>query len=411
MTSGVTAWRPVWLTALLLSLVSTAQADIAPDERGQVATLPEAVGDHWVWVPDRALRRTALFDGDTGNMLGLIDSGMTITPKAPQWSKTRSEIYNVDTIYTRGHHGERKDFVFIYDARTLEVKGEIELPPRAADTGTGIALLGMLDGERFLVLLNQSPGSSVSVVDLVERKLVGEIQTAGCAGVYPAGPQRFGMLCGNGTAVTVMLTEQGELDRIARSEPFFDVVADPVSEKGTRNGSSWLYTTFGGQLYEIDYSGDAPAPAAPWSLFTDKEREREWRAGGGQYLAYHRPTKRLFSIVHKGGPGSHKDPGTEVWVWDASTKKKVASFSMPNVLVAFIRPQAGFEAGGFVDWLLRTLLPNAGVHSIAVTQDDQPLLFARHAELGAVGVLDATSGKHLRDLEEVGLSGVLLVVP
>ncbi len=344
-------------------------------------------------------------------MLGLIDSGMTITPKAPQWSKTRSEIYNVDTIYTRGHHGERKDFVFIYDARTLEVKGEIELPPRAADTGTGIALLGMLDGERFLVLLNQSPGSSVSVVDLVERKLVGEIQTAGCAGVYPAGPQRFGMLCGNGTAVTVMLTEQGELDRIARSEPFFDVVADPVSEKGTRNGSSWLYTTFGGQLYEIDYSGDAPAPAAPWSLFTDKEREREWRAGGGQYLAYHRPTKRLFSIVHKGGPGSHKDPGTEVWVWDASTKKKVASFSMPNVLVAFIRPQAGFEAGGFVDWLLRTLLPNAGVHSIAVTQDDQPLLFARHAELGAVGVLDATSGKHLRDLEEVGLSGVLLVVP
>ncbi len=411
MTSGVTAWRPVWLTALLLSLVSTAQADIAPDERGQVATLPEAVGDHWVWVPDRALRRTALFDGDTGNMLGLIDSGMTITPKAPQWSKTRSEIYNVDTIYTRGHHGERKDFVFIYDARTLEVKGEIELPPRAADTGTGIALLGMLDGERFLVLLNQSPGSSVSVVDLVERKLVGEIQTAGCAGVYPAGPQRFGMLCGNGTAVTVMLTEQGELDRIARSEPFFDVVADPVSEKGTRNGSSWLYTTFGGQLYEIDYSGDAPTPAAPWSLFTDKEREREWRAGGGQYLAYHRPTKRLFSIVHKGGPGSHKDPGTEVWVWDASTKKKVASFSMPNVLVAFIRPQAGFEAGGFVDWLLRTLLPNAGVHSIAVTQDDQPLLFARHAELGAVGVLDATSGKHLRDLEEVGLSGVLLVVP
>jgi len=411
MTSRATAWRPVWLTALLLSLVTTAQADVAPDERGQVATLPEAIGDHWVWVPDRALRRTALFDGSTGDMLGLIDSGMTITPKAPQWSKKRGEIYGVDTIYTRGHHGERKDFVFIYDARTLEVKGEIELPPRAADTGTGIALLGMLDGERFLVVLNQSPGSSVSVVDLVERKFVGEIQTAGCAGVYPAGSQRFGMLCGNGTAVTVMLTEQGELDRIARSEPFFDVVADPVSEKGTRNGSSWLYTTFGGQLYEIDYSGDAPAPAAPWSLFTDKEREREWRAGGGQYLAYHRPTKRLFSIVHKGGPGSHKDPGTEVWVWDASTKKKVASFSMPNVLVAFIRPQAGFEAGGFVDWLLRTLLPNAGVHSIAVTQDEQPLLFVRHAELGAVGVLDATSGEHLRDLEEVGLSGVLLVVP
>lgn len=403
--------RSLGFSALLFCLVPTARADLTPDEPGQVATLPEVVGAQWVWVPDRALRRTALFNGRTGDMLGMIDSGMSLTPKAPQWSKKRGEIYNLDTTYTRSHHGERKDYVFIYDARTLEVKGEIEIPPRSADTGTGIALLGMLDGERFLVVLNQSPGSSVSVVDLQERKFVGEIQTAGCAGVYPAGAQRFGMLCGNGSSIAVMLTEKGELDRIARSDPFFDTVIDPVSEKGARDGSSWLFTTFGGQLYEIDFSGEAPAPAAPWSLFTEKEREKDWRVGGGQYLAYHGATHRLFSIVHKGGPGSHKDPGTEVWVYDTTNQTKVASFSMPNVLVAFIRPQAGFEAGGFVDWLLRTLLPNAGVHSVAVTQGDQPLLFVRHAELGAVGVLDATTGEHVRDLEEVGLSGVLLVVP
>jgi methylamine dehydrogenase heavy chain len=344
-------------------------------------------------------------------MLGLIDSGMTITPKAPQWSKQRAEIYSVDTIYTRGHHGERKDYVFIYDARTLEVKGEIEIPPRAGDTGTGIALVEMLDGERFLVVLNQSPGSSVSVVDLVKRQFVGEIQTAGCAGVYPAGPRRFGMLCGNGTAVLVMLTEQGELDRITRSAPFFDVVADPVSEKGARNGTSWLYTSFEGHLHDIDFSGDAPLPVKPWSLFSDKERKNDWRVGGGQYLTYHQPSGRLYSIVHEGGPGSHKDPGTEVWVWDAAKHEKITSFSAPNVLVPFIRPQMGIEAGGFVDWLLRALLPNLGVHSIVVTQDDQPLLFVRHADLGAVGVLDAMSGEHLRDLEEVGLSGVLLVLP
>ncbi len=411
MSSGLTACRPLWLWALLLAFVPMAQADVPPDDPGQVATLPEAVGAHWVWVPDRALRRTALFDGAVGNMLGLIDSGMTITPKAPQWSKRRGEIYAVDTIYTRGHHGDRKDYVFSYDARTLEVKGEVEIPPRTGDTGTGIALVGVLDLERFLVVLNQSPGSSVSVVDLVEQKFVGEIQTAGCAGVYPAGPRRFGMLCGNGTAVLVMLTEQGELDRITRSTPFFDVVADPVSEKGTRKGTSWLFTSFGGQLHEIDFSGDAPAPAEPWSLFSDKERKRNWRVGGGQHLTYHRPSGRLYSIVHKSGPGSHKEPGTEVWVWDAATHEKVATFSMPNVLIPFIRPQLGIEAGGFVDWLLKALLPNLGVHSIVVTQDDQPLLFVRHADLGAVGVLDAMSGEHLRDLEEVGLSGVLLVVP
>jgi hypothetical protein len=48
---------------------------------------------------------------------------------------------------------------------------------------------------------------------------------------------------------------------------------------------------------------------------------------------------------------------------------------------------------------------------VAVTQDANPLLFVRHADLGAVGVLDALSGEHLRDIEETGLSGATLVVP
>ena len=144
MVPGLRGGAPVWALALGLGWISAAAAEVPPDAPGELATLPETVGEHWVWVPDRALRRTALFDGDSGSMLGMIDSGMSITPKAPQWSKSRGEIYAVDTIYTRGHHGERKDFVFIYDARTLEVTGEIEIPPRAADTSTGIALVGML---------------------------------------------------------------------------------------------------------------------------------------------------------------------------------------------------------------------------------------------------------------------------
>lgn len=401
----------MWVTSAGLLLTALALAEVPADTPGNVATLPETVGDHWVWVPDRALRRTALFDGDSGAMLGMIDSGMSLTPKAPQWAKKRGEIYGVDTIYTRGHHGDRKDYLFIYDARTLAVKGEIELPPRAADTGPGIALLGMLDGDRWLVVLNQSPGSSVSVVDLVERKLVGEIQTAGCAGVYPAGPDRFGMLCGNGTAIAVILDAEGKLDRVARSDPFFDVVSDPVSEKGARDGARWRFTTFGGQLFTVDFSGDPPTTETPWSLFDEGELASGWRVGGGQYLTYHVGSGRLYAIVHEGGPGSHKDPGTEVWVYDTATRARVARFEMPNELVAFIRPQLDVVAGDVTDWVLNLLLPNAGVHSIAVTQDDAPLLFVRHADFGAVGVVDAMTGEHKRDLEEVGLSGVLLVVP
>jgi methylamine dehydrogenase heavy chain len=399
------------LGAFLLALMPRAGAQLSPERVGEVAQLPETAGDHWVWVPDRLFRHSILLDGDSGRMLGAIDSGVQITPKTPLWSRIRSEIYNVDTIYSRGHRGERRDFVVTYDSRTLNVKAEIEIPPKTADTGTGIALVGILDGDRFIVVLNQSPCSSVSVVDVETRQLASEIQAAGCAAVFPAGPTRFGMLCGDGTAITVHLKESGQLDRITRSKPFFDVVADPVAEKGIRDGSTWWFPSFEGLLYEIDFGGEAPQPKAPWSLFTDEEREDGLRVGGAQHLAYHQRTKRLYSIVHEGGAGSHKDPGTEIWVYDLRARKKIDVFDAPNLIAAFLGPQAGFDPKGTLGKLLNFLLPNMGVHSIAVTQDDQPVLFMRHADLGAVGVIDGLTGEHLRDIEETGLSGALLVVP
>jgi methylamine dehydrogenase heavy chain len=399
------------LAACLLALAPPAEADLAPEQVGQVARLPDTVSDHWVWVPDRLLRHSILLDGDSGRMLGAIDSGPQITPKPPLWSRTRNEIYNIDTTYSRGHRGVRHDYLVIYDSRTLDVKGEVEIPPKAADTGTGIALVGMLDGERFVVVLNQSPGASVSIIDVEVRRMVAEVPTAGCAAVFPAGPTRFGMLCGDGTAITVHLKDDGELDRIARSASFFDVVADPITEKGVRDGSIWWFASFGGLLYEVDFGGDAPTPEPPWPLFTRDELEDEWRIGGAQHLAYHPGTKRLYSVVHQGGPGSHKDPGAEIWVYDVPAHKRVEVFTAPSLIVAFLGPQAGFDAEGTFGKVLDFLLPNIGVHSIAVTQDSQPLLFVRNADLGAVGILDALSGEHLRNIDETGLSGALLVVP
>lgn len=395
----------------LLALAVAAGAELPPEDVGQVMRLPEAAGEHWLWVPDRLFRHSVLFDGDSGRMLGAIDSGLQVSPRAPLWSRTRNEIYNVDTTYSRGHRGERHDYLVIYDSRSLAVKGEVELPPKAADTGTGIALVGMLDGDRFMVVLNQSPGSSVSVVDLETRKLVAEVQTAGCAAVFPAGPSRFGMLCGDGTAINVHLTPNGELDRIRRSARFFDVVADPITEKGVREGSTWWFASFEGLLYEVSFASDSPTAKAPWPLFSDEELEEGWRIGGAQHLAYHPRTKRLYSVTHQGGPGSHKDPGEEIWVYDLPAKRKIAEFSAPNLIAPFLGPQAGFDAEGTVGSILSFVLPNMGVHSIAVTQDSKPLLFMRHADLGAVGVLDALSGEHLRDIDETGLSGALLVVP
>ena len=85
--------------------------------------------------------------------------------------------------------------------------------------------------------------------------------------------------------------------------------------------------------------------------------------------------------------------------------------ALENLTAAFLRPQIGIEAGGVADWLLRHALPNPGADAIAVTQDDAPLLLAGERKSGAVGVYDARTGAHLRDLEETGIGGGLLVVP
>jgi methylamine dehydrogenase heavy chain len=219
------------------------------------------------------------------------------------------------------------------------------------------------------------------------------------------------MLCGDGSALAVTLDDAGREAGRARSAVFFDATKDPLTEKGVRaSGGSWLFASFEGFLHAVDFAPETPAAEKPTSLFTDAQRAEGWRIGGMQHLAYHAKTQQLYSVVHRGEAGSHKDAGPEVWVYEVG-KGVLRTIEVENLTVAFLRPQIGIEAGGVADWLLRRALPNPGGDSIAVTQDDAPLLFVGERESGAVGVYDARTGKHLRDLEETGIGGGLLVVP
>jgi methylamine dehydrogenase heavy chain len=403
----------VLVAVALVGLIPGARvrAEIQPDEHGKIATLPAQTGAHWVWVPDRILRHAQLFDGDTGSALGTLDGTFCLSGPTPLFSPQRGEIYIIDAVYSRGHRGERKDYVTIYDATTLAVRGEVEIPPRSASIGHGYAIAAVLDDQRFLVVFNQDPSNSVSVVDLEQRRFVDEIVIGGCALVYPTGGSRFGTLCGNGTALQVELDGDGHQARATHSEKFFDTVQDPLTEKGVRDGARWLFASFEGQLHAIDFSASQPVATPPWSLFTDAERQASWRIGGMQHLALHRASRRLYSLVHQGGPGSHKQPGSAIWVYDLDKHARVQEIAVPGLLPAFVRPMLKLERDGWVDWLLRHVLPNTGAHTIAVTQDAAPLLFVRHDEVGAIGVVDARTGVALRDIDEVGISGPLLIVP
>jgi methylamine dehydrogenase heavy chain len=386
-------------------------ADVTPDPHGISAEIRPDLGPHTIWVADRLFRHSILFDGDTGNALGMVDTTWSIGGITPYTSHTRSEFYVLEPIYAHGNRGKRTDYVTIYDAQTLEVSGDIELPTLKEETAHSVALSDVLDDERFLVITNMIPASSVTVVDLAERRFVAEIETAGCTQVYPVGARRFGMLCGDGTAIAVDLDDDGKLSGMKRSKKFFNAVDEPVSDKGTRDAKRWLFASFDGYLHEVDFEPQTPQVTDRWSLTTERERNAGWRSGGKQHLAVHTESRRLYALMHKGGPGSHKDPGHEIWTFDLDERKRVGTIDVPSLLPAFLRPVLEIPRESLWHKFLKLTLPNLGAHSIVVTQDTEALLFVRHDAVGAIGVVDAASGQLLSNIEESGISGGLMTVP
>jgi methylamine dehydrogenase heavy chain len=411
--------RAKMVAIALLGLASVnapaASAEVAAEETGHSLTLPERLGPHVFWVSDLMLRRSALFDADTGRMLGSVYGGQDLSPLLPLASSARRELYVASSYYSRRSHGERTDALVIYDARTLGPVGEVVLPPKKASNGGGTNLGALLDDGRFAVVFNQTPANSVSVVDVVERKLVGEIPTGGCALVYPAGPRAFGMLCLDGTALAIALDATGAEASRAATAKFFDAAKDPITEKGVRldpKGGRWLFASFDGEAHEVDFAAPGgPAAKPPWPLFSDAERADGWRVGGRQHLAHHASSGRLYSLVHQGEADTHKEPGTELWEYDVAKRAKLRAIEVPNLGASALRNLARLPAGGALDWLLHAAVPNGGADAVAVTADAQPLLILTNADAPVVAVLDAASGELLREIGDAGLALGLLVTP
>lgn len=431
-TTGRTTRRPNRLVLILIFLpvlffVSTAMAESAPSaegsraaeveaasgsfestERPGVATLPPP-GDHWVWVPDRLLSHSLLYDGDSGTVLGMIDSPSLLTPQVPILSTERNEIYSVDVSYSRGNRGERTDYLTIYDLETLAYKDEIVFPTHAATGNTAIAYSSAI-GSRFIGVFNQFPATSVAILDLEMRSFVGEIGVSGCSGIYPIDELRFATLCGDGTVSVIELTVEGRKAALIRSEKFFDTLEDPVFTAAGRIGRRWIFVSFGGTVHSVDFSGLVPRVAPSWSLHGLYGGPSEWRPGGLQLVALHAASERLFVVMHKGGPGSHKDAGPEIWSFDLAKKRRIGRIRPPSLSATFLADMLGIAQDSFSFTALKWILPAETVHSIAISQDAAPLLFMRNAELGAIGVVDPNGGRVVRILREAGLYGPTLGV-
>jgi methylamine dehydrogenase heavy chain len=240
----------------------------------------------------------------------------------------------------------------------------------------------LTDDGRFLLIYNFTPAQSITVVDTRSRTFVGEIETSGCALVYPTGRRSFFSLCADGAVLHTVLDDSGHARRSDRTEPLFDVDKDPVTEKGVRLGDTWYFVSFGGTLYPVRLEQGNLKLQKPWSLLNAAQKAQNWRPGGLQQLAIHAGLNRLYSIMHQGPLETHKDPGREVWVYDLARQTRVQKITMKS------------DSG-----------------SIQVTRDSHPLLFSIFIESNILDVYDATSGNLLRSVADIGTTPTVMVTP
>jgi methylamine dehydrogenase heavy chain len=362
---------------------SSPKPPIAETEVSDVAKLAPT-GPHRLLLGGSFQGGIRIINGDTARLEAQIQaapmSNFVIDPN-------NKYFYVAETMWTRINRGTRQDLLSVYDDQ-LKLVTEIPLPGRLIVVPKSPTLEISADG-RLAYVYNMQPASSVAVVDLVSRKTANVVELPGCGMVYPWGGSGFSALCADGTLANAV--RKGTKYSVSHTPRFFDGENDPVFEESVvdRQSGKAFFISYSGLVYEAQL-GETPRIDAPWSLQEAAGQPRAslesehlaWRPGGARFAAYHKASGRLFVLMHAGTHWTHKDAGTEVWVFDTRTRKRTARFHLD-------------EPG----------------EVMTVTQDAEPLLFVGgpgFAPGAGLTVLDAQTGEVARKLP--GVSGNLVAV-
>ncbi len=239
-------------------------------------------------------------------------------------STRRPEIYVADTIWSRGNRGTRTDFITVYDKRTLAAVGEIVLP--GAKRGLIIPMQGMFsftDDERLGLVYNFTPAMSVTVVDFMQRKVLGEIATPGCSLIFPTGQRGFSSLCGSGTLLSVQLDEKGRVAGRNESIVFNRLDTDPLFTASAVSNGIRYFPSLRGRVQPLDLRSATPKILPDWNLVTPQDEAGNWRPSGRQLIAAGDDGLLYIIMQPDAREGSYKEGGTEVWVVDPMTRSRV----------------------------------------------------------------------------------------
>jgi methylamine dehydrogenase heavy chain len=295
---------------------------LPPDAIQKIETLPAKYPATWTWLnyaSDRIeLRNVGSDSREVKAQLQAHDSATLLVPDK------RPEVYVADTVWSRGQRGTRTDFITIYDSHTLNAIGEIVLPggKRALITAME-GLMTFTDDQRLALVFNFTPASSVAVVDLVKRQVLGDVEIPGCSLIYPTGNRGFSTLCSSGTLLSVRLDANGAVAGRSESKVFNPLDTDPLFTASTTVAGVRYFPSLHGRIQPIDMRTDDVKILPDWPLVTAADADGHWRPSGWQVLASDEQ-KLLYVLMQAGAhEGTHKDAANEVWVFNPATKTRV----------------------------------------------------------------------------------------
>lgn len=318
---------------LAASLTPPAWAEL-PVEQITVASLPPA-SPYRLYFTDVTLPhlpdgRLYVIDGRNLKLEGMVSTGsFAQTTLAPD----RSEIYAVVTYFSKLNRGERHEEIDVFDAATLKLKAEIPYPARHAQALPSLATMRTSGDGRFILVQNATPATSVGILDRRLGKLVADVPTPGCYGVYPAkSTDRFGTLCGDGTMLTVSYDRDGNPTTRKKSARFFDPDEDALFTSGAQAGDVYHFLSFKGNWQSVNVADETAVAEVRWPMVDSRDVKQGWRPGGTQPVALHVTSGIAYVTMHpKGAEGSHKNPAQEIWAFDVAGKKRLSRVKVHDI--------------------------------------------------------------------------------
>ena len=359
-------------------------ADLPIETIPSTETLPEKYPDTWVFAHDF-------------NFYSLIDGKITIIDVAApsrnfkgivgasgfasfQHSKSRPELYSAQSFYSRGAYGERTDVVVIIDTASLKPIDEIIIPSKRQQVVTQKNSFQLTDDERMGLVMNFTPAASVTIVDLVNRKVLGEIAIPGCNFVFPTGKRGFSTLCADGSLATYGLSAEGAVTSSSRTEVFIDIDNDPIFVKNAIVGGITYFPSFLSRIQPVDFRSAKPRVLDDWNMVPAELNQENWRPSGWQVIAGN--DEELFVLMQADGKeGSHKDGGTEVWAFEpvSGTLKRRIKLGTAGISIAVTRSKPSYLVVTNADMLLDVYEATSGNFLRTITTGDAATPMVVHA--------------------------------